>query len=114
VRRKGVRYPMTRTALRRRWDEVCAYLGIPDLNWHRLRATTATHMKRAVRDGQMVMKLTGHKDEKAFNRYTEANTEAAMIAEMMMAFDIEELLLAAKPKKPAAVPVLKLVSGDAQ
>jgi integrase len=110
-RRKGQRYPMTISTLRKRWDDVRAYLGIPDLNWHRLRATAATYMKRATRNKQMTMKWTNHKDEKAFDRYTEADTEIEMIAEMLVTFDIEDLILAQQgpKKKPQA---LKVIGGN--
>jgi integrase len=87
--REGRRYPMTARVLRNRWDELRKKVGVPDLTWHRIRATAATYYLEKTGNETLVMALTGHHDERSFKRYTASFGALAQVAAMIDAFDIE-------------------------
>src|SRR5262249_31894632 len=79
-REKGKRYPMTKTVLRDRWNEL--------RTTHRIRASATVYYYRQTGNVALTMALTGHKDIKSFLRYLAAFGALDEVRRMMDTHDI--------------------------
>jgi integrase len=104
---RGQRYPWNKEQLRERWKEVRKKLGLPDLNWHRIRASAATYYLSKGLPEVQVMAITGHKDIRSFRLYVASlgligQLAPAMAANPILA-DLSNLRQSAQ-QSPMAVP----------
>jgi hypothetical protein len=51
------------------WNLACQAAGVPGLLFHDLRRTAVRHLRRAGVAESMIMKITGHRTRRVFERY---------------------------------------------
>lgn len=66
---KGQRYPLTKEAVRRPWQEIMKAAGMDDFHVHDMRHHAATTLLRACGDLTIVQKLLGHTNIETTQRY---------------------------------------------
>jgi integrase len=74
LRRKGERYPFSRSGWRRDWGKALKVAGIEDFRFHDLRHTAATRTLRATGNLKVVQEQLGHRDIATTARYAHATT----------------------------------------
>lgn len=92
-RRKDHRYPMTATALRKRWAEAKLLAEIEGLRFHDLRHTAATRMLRSTGNLAAVSQALQHSNIKTTQRYAH-----------VMAEDVRDAIRAAQSRNSPEVP----------
>lgn len=74
-RRKGERYPFTKSTIARPWRQALTAAGVEDFRWHDLRHTSATRLLRSSRNLKLVQRLLGHQDISTTAKYAHADLE---------------------------------------
>lgn len=75
ARRKGERYPMTETVIRRPWAAALAAAGVDGFRFHDLRHTRGTRILRATGNLKAAQRALAHKSIKTTLRYAHATDE---------------------------------------
>jgi len=73
VRRHGTRGPVLgqpRSEFRKAWARACKGAGCPGMLRHDFRRTAARNLERAGVPRSVAMKITGHRTEAVYRRYT--------------------------------------------
>lgn len=74
-RRKGERYPFTKTGWRRAWRAALKSAGIDDFRFHDTRHTAGTRTMRASKNLKVVQAMLGHKNITTTARYAHVNDD---------------------------------------
>lgn len=74
-RRKGERYPFSKSGWNRDWRAALKTAGIEDFRFHDLRHTNATRLLRSCANLKIVQRLLGHKSIATTARYAHANVD---------------------------------------
>lgn len=101
LRRRGERYPFTKSGWRKQWSRALKAAGIEDFRFHDLRHTAATRTLRASGNMKAVQKMLGHSDITTTARYAH-----------VMVDDVRAAMEAAArhniPTEPPSLPVKSL------
>ncbi|GEM72050.1 integrase [Sphingomonas aquatilis NBRC 16722] len=75
ARKKGERYPMTATVIRKPWAAALANAGVEDFRFHDLRHTRGTRILRATGNLKAAQRALAHKSIKTTLRYAHATDD---------------------------------------
>ena len=88
-RRKGERYPFSRSGWRKDWRVALAAAGIEDFRFHDLRHTDATRTLRKTGNLKLVQKKLGHASIASTARYAHVTTADVHAAMLVLEHDAE-------------------------